>query len=45
MSKPEKLEQLPLSVLDEQLEKLKKMFPDLFTEGKLDISKMREVFG
>lgn len=45
MTKQGKVEQLPPSALDEQLEKIKIILPELFTEGKLDVSKMREVLG
>ena len=45
MAKSEKVEQFTPSVLDERLEDLKSIFPEFFTEGKLDISKLREVLG
>ena len=45
MTKSDKVKRLPPSALGEQLEKMKKMFPELFTEGKLDVSKLREVLG
>ena len=45
MPKPEKVERLTPSVLDEQVEKLKKMFPEFFTDGKLDVPKLRELLG
>ena len=43
MAKPEKVEQLTPSVLEERLENLKKMFPEFFTEGKLDVPKLQEL--
>ena len=43
MAKPEKVEQFTPSVLDERLENLKKMFPEFFTEGKIDIPKIQEL--
>lgn len=45
MTKQRKVEQLPPSALDEQLKKIKKILPELFTEGKLDVSKLRELLG
>ena len=45
MPKSDKVERLSLSVLDEQVANLKKMFPDFFVEGKLDVSKLRELLG
>ena len=45
MTKSEKVEQFTPSVLDERLENLKKLFPEFFTEGKLDVSKLRELLG
>ena len=45
MTKPEKVEQFTPSVLDERLENLKKLFPEFFTEGKLDLPKIRELLG
>ena len=45
MTKPEKVEQFTPSVLDERLENLKKLFPEFFTEGKLDLPKLRELLG
>ena len=44
MPKSEKVD-LPSPALDEQLENLKKIFPQFFAEGKLDVSKLREVLG
>ena len=43
MAKTEKVEQFTPSVLDERLENLKKMFPEFFTEGKIDIPKIQEL--
>lgn len=45
MTQQGKVEQLPPSALDEQLEKIKKILPELFAEGKLDVSKLRELLG
>ena len=45
MTKSEKVEQFTPSVLDERLEDLKHTFPEFFTEGKLDVSKLRELLG
>ena len=45
MTKPEKVEQFTPSVLDERLENLKKLFPEFFTEGKLDLPKIQELLG
>ena len=45
MTKSEKVEQSTPSVLDERLENLKKLFPEFFTEGKLDLPKLREFLG
>ena len=45
MTKPEKVERSTPSVLDERLENLKKLFPEFFTEDKLDVSKLQELLG
>ena len=45
MTKSEKVQQFTPSVLDERLKNLKEMFPEFFTEDKLDVSKLREVLG
>ena len=45
MANPEKVEQFTPSALDERLEDLKKMFPEFFTEGKIDVPKLRELLG
>ena len=45
MAKSDKIDPFTPSVLDERVETLKKMFPDIFTEGKVDVPKLREVFG
>ena len=45
MAKSNKVEQITPSVLDERLEKLKKLFPEFFTEGKLDVPKLQEFLG
>lgn len=45
MAEAEKVEQSTPSALDERLEDLKKMFPEFFTEGKLDVPKIQELLG
>ena len=45
MPKSDKVDQFTPSVLDKRVEALKKMFPDFFTEGKIDVSKLRELLG
>ena len=45
MTKPDKVEQSTPSALDERLENLKKLFPEFFTEDKLDVPKLRELLG
>ena len=45
MTKSEKVEQSTPSVLDERIENLKKLFPEFFTEGKLDVPKLQELLG
>lgn len=45
MTKTEKVQQLTTSALDERLENLKKLFPEFFTEGKIDIPKLQELLG
>ena len=45
MAKPEKVGQFTPSVLDERLADLKKMLPEFFTEGKIDIPQLREFLG
>ena len=45
MTKLDKVEQFTSSVLNERLENLKKMFPEFFTDGKLDVPKLREILG
>ena len=45
MTKSEKAQQFTASALDERLENLKKLFPEFFTEGKLDVPKIRELLG
>ena len=45
MAKSEKVQQFTASVLDERLKSLKKMFPEFFTEDKLDVPKLRELLG
>ena len=43
MAKPEKVEKFTTSALDERVENLKELFPECFTEGKVDFEKLREV--
>ncbi len=45
MTKLDKVQQFTPSPLDERLENLKKMFPEFFTEGKLDVPKLQELLG
>ena len=45
MAKSDKVEQSTPSTLDERIENLKKMFPEFFTEGKLDVPKLQELLG
>ena len=45
MAKSEKVQQFTSSALDERLENLKKLYPEFFTEGKLDVPKLRELLG
>ena len=45
MEKSEKVQQFTVSVLNERLESLKTMFPEFFTEGKLDVLKLQELLG
>ena len=45
MTKPDKVQQSTPSALDERLENLKKLFPEFFTEGKLDVPKLQELLG
>ena len=40
---PEKVEQSTPSVANDRIESLKNLFPDCFTEGKIDFQKFREV--
>lgn len=41
----DKVEQFSPSLGDERVEHLKKLFPECFTEGKIDFQKLREVLG
>ena len=41
----DKVEQFTPSVLDERVEDLKELFPECFTEGKIDFEKFREGLG
>ena len=45
MAKSDKVQQFTPSVLDERLENLKKLFPEFFTESKLDVPKLQELLG
>lgn len=45
MAKSDKVEHFTPSVLDERLGNLKQMFPEFFTDGKLDVPKLRELLG
>ena len=45
MARSDKVQQLTVSALDERLENLRKMFPELFTEGELDVPKLQELLG
>ena len=45
MAKSDKVQQFTPSALDERLENLKKLFPEFFTEGKLDVPKLQELLG
>ena len=42
---PDKIEQFTPSLTSERLEHLKQLFPDCFTEGKIDLPKLREILG
>ena len=43
MTKSEKVEQFTPSVVSERMEELKNLFPEFFTEGKLDVPKLQEL--
>ena len=45
MTKPDKVQQFTPSVVSERMTDLKKMFPEFFTEGKLDVPKLQELLG
>lgn len=45
MAKTRKVEQGTPSVLEDRLIDLKKLFPEFFTEGKLDVPKLQEFLG
>ena len=45
MAKAEKVGRLTPSILGERIEVVKKMFPEFFTDGKLDVPKLRELLG
>lgn len=34
-----------LDILEENIEKMKQLFPEVFTEEKIDIEKLKEVLG
>ena len=42
---PDKVEQFTPSVTNDRIEHLKKLFPECFTEGKIDFQKLRAVLG
>ena len=42
---PDKIEQCSPSLASERLEHLKQLFPECFTEGKIDFPKLREILG
>ena len=41
----DKVEQFTPSVASNRIEALKNLFPECFTEGKIDFQKLREVLG
>ena len=45
MTKSDKVEQSTPSMVSERIEDLKQIFPECFTEGKIDFEKLREVLG
>ena len=45
MAKSDKVQRFTASVLDERLENLKKLFPEIFTDGKIDVPKLCEALG
>ena len=45
MAKSDKVKQFTPSLLDDRLKNLKKMFPEFFTEGKIDVPKLKEIVG
>ncbi len=40
MSKPEKLDLRSMDIAREQKEKLRQLFPEVFSEGKIDFEKL-----
>ena len=44
-NQPDKVEQSSPSVVNERIEHIKNLFPECFTEGKIDFEKLREVLG
>ena len=45
MPKSDKVDHFTPSVLDKRVEALKKMFPEFFTEGKINLPKLQELLG
>ena len=45
MTKLDKVEQFTPSVVSERVSELKRMFPEFFADGKLDVPKLREILG
>ncbi|MDE0015816.1 MAG: site-specific DNA-methyltransferase [Candidatus Poribacteria bacterium] len=45
MARLDKVERLTPSAINERIKVLKKMFPEFFTEGKIDVPKLKEVVG
>ena len=45
MARLDKVERLTPSAINERIAVLKKMFPEFFTEGKIDVAKLKEVVG
>jgi adenine-specific DNA-methyltransferase len=45
MEKPEKLDLKSMSITDDQKQKLKQLFPEVFTEDKIDWDKLKQTLG
>lgn len=45
MSEPEKLDLHSMDITKEQKEKLRELFPEVFTEDKIDFEKLRQTLG